>query len=148
MRNGDAGVFSLRRVRFPENFQSQIYPDDKLLDFVISFSRATTTGANTVSDFAIISATLINAYTIMDSQIINIKAAFVNFYGSPIEYNKGSRIPMFLRIGGSVLSSEHMGATMISIFFDESINANNFYENVVDYENKENFQIGCSATEC
>jgi hypothetical protein len=53
MATGEQGVISLRYTKFPNNFMSQIYADDQLLDFVVSFSRsennalAFTTGNNT-----------------------------------------------------------------------------------------------------
>lgn len=34
---GKAGVISMRNVAFDSGFRPSIYPDDKLIDFVISF---------------------------------------------------------------------------------------------------------------
>jgi len=41
----------------------------------------------------------------------NIKAAFVNYYGHNADINDGMRIPLMIRIAGSVDKEEHLGAT-------------------------------------
>ena len=50
---------------------------------------------------------LINAYTLVGANMQNIKAAYVNYYDNSGNnaYNKGTRIPMMLRIAGGILPS-------------------------------------------
>jgi hypothetical protein len=65
-----------------------------LLDFVIMFYQGST----------LVSTCLINAYTVVGSKMVNIKASYVNYFDySASSYNKGTRIPMMLRIGGGIL---------------------------------------------
>lgn len=107
--NTYGGMVSMRRVTFPTGYHSQLYADDNLLDFVVSFYH----NSNMVS------ATLINAYTIKATRMANIKYSYVNYYdnGASI-YNKGVRVPMMARIGGGVLPTESLGATVVAVFFD------------------------------
>lgn len=87
---------SMRKVTFPANYYTSLYADSNLLDFVITFRN----------DGAIVSTALINAYTVVGTKLKNIKASFVNYYDySATRYNKGTRIPMMIRIGGGVLPS-------------------------------------------
>lgn len=87
------GVISMRRVTFPTSYQSPLYADSNLLDFVIAFYH----GPNMVS------TGLINAYTIKATKMANIKYSYVNYYDNSVIYNKGVRIPMLARIAGGVL---------------------------------------------
>ena len=40
MTDSSGGIISLRNVKFPESYSGTIYPDEMLLDFVVSFSEA------------------------------------------------------------------------------------------------------------
>jgi len=42
----------------------------------------------------------------------NVKVSYVNFYGHATTYNTGERVPLMLRIGGSILASEYNGASV------------------------------------
>lgn len=54
----------------------------------------------------LVSTGLINAFTIVGSRLQNLKASYVNYYYfTTSNYNKGTRIPTMLRIGGGVLPS-------------------------------------------
>ncbi len=89
-----SSVMSMRKVTFPANYYSSLYADVNLLDFIIVFYQ----GGSKVS------MGLINAYTIVGSTLTNVKASYVNYWDYTItQYNKGSRIPMMLRIGGGIL---------------------------------------------
>ncbi len=94
--NYGSSVMSMRKVTFPNNYYSSLYADSNLLDFVITFRN----------NGNIITTGLINAYTIVGTTLKNIKASYVNYYDfSATNYNKGTRIPMMIRIGGGVLPS-------------------------------------------
>ncbi|KAL4471698.1 hypothetical protein ABPG74_008591 [Tetrahymena malaccensis] len=143
--SGFSGVFSMRRVQFKSGFQSQIQPDDQLLDFVIAFQRGLITGSNQVQ-YSLVTAQLINAYTISYNQLQNAKISFVNFSDKTL--NPGHKIPTFLRIGGSIMPSEDLQATAIAVFFDQSIEVNWFYDEQGMFGRQTNKQVGCSAGEC
>ena len=128
------GVVSMRRVTFPSGYHSPLYADSKLLDFVVAFFQ------NSV----LVSSTLINAYTIKAAKLTNVKYSYVNFYdnGGSI-WNKGVRIPMLARIGGGVLPTESLGATVVALFFDENMDATTFFTSSTS-----NYSIGCSTGQC
>lgn len=110
--NLGSSVMSMRKVTFPSNYYTSLYADNNLLDFVITFRN----------NGAIVSTGLINAYTVVGTTLKNIKASYVNYYDySASKYNKGTRIPMMLRIGGGVLPSESRNATVIGVFFDDNV---------------------------
>lgn len=88
-----AGVISMRRVTFPNNYHSPLYADTNTLDFVITFINGGTP----------VSRTLINGYTVESTNLVNIKASYVNYYDDSVISNKGVRIPMMIRIGGATL---------------------------------------------
>jgi hypothetical protein len=126
---------SMREVTFPSNYYTSLYADQNLLDFVIVFRN----------NGGIVSIGLINAYTVVGSKMQNIKASYVNYYdlGSNSNYNKGTRIPMMLRIAGGVLPSESRGATIIGVFFDDNVEAKSFYTTTGS-----SYAIGCSTSNC
>ena len=80
-----------------------------------------------------------------NSHLSNLKASFVNFYGSSSLSNDGGRIPTMLRIGGTVKSEEFKGANRILLFFDSAIDSSSFYN---ERENTENYEVGCSQASC
>ena len=89
---------SMREVTFPSGYHTSMYADPTLLDFLFIFYQGTN----------IASYCLINGFTLTGAKMQNIKAAYVNYYDSSYNaqtYNKGSRIPMLLRLGGGVLPS-------------------------------------------
>lgn len=111
---GDLGssVMAMRKVTFPSKYYGSLYADSNLLDFVITFKN----------NGNIVSTGLINAYSVVGATLKNIKASFVNYYDySATKYNKGTRIPMMIRIAGGILPSESRNATVIGIFFDDNI---------------------------
>lgn len=128
------GVVSMRRVTFPSGYHSPLYADSNLLDFVVAFFQ----------NGALVSSTLINAYTIKAAKLTNIKYSYVNFYdnGGSI-WNKGVRIPMLARVGGGVLPTESLGATVVAVFFDENMDATTFLTSSTS-----NYSIGCSTGTC
>jgi hypothetical protein len=129
-----SSVMAMRRVTFPSNFYTSLYADENLLDFVLVFRN----------NGGIVSTGLINSYTIVGTTLQNIKAAFVNYYDfSASNYNKGTRIPMMIRIAGGVLPSESRNATVIGVFFDDNVEARTFYTSI-----DSSYQIGCSTGNC
>ena len=71
----------MRRVTFPSTqFHSSMYADSNLLDFLVVFLQGT----------GFVSASLINAYTMVGTKMQNIKASYVNYFDSnSANYNKG-----------------------------------------------------------
>jgi len=129
-----SSVMSMRKVTYPSNYYTSLYADSNLLDFVITFRN----------NGGIVSTGLINAYTVVGTTMKNIKASYVNYYDlSSSNYNKGTRIPMMLRIGGGVLPSESRNASVIGVFFDDNIEARTFYTTI-----DKSYQIGCSTGVC
>lgn len=95
-QNIGSSVMSMRKVTFPTGYHSSLYADENLLDFVISFRN----------NGNVVSTGLINAYTIAGTTMKNIKASYVNYYDyTASNYNKGTRVPTMIRIGGGVLRS-------------------------------------------
>jgi hypothetical protein len=91
-----SSVMAMRKVTFPSDYYTSLYVDENLLDFVLIFRN----------NGGIKSTALINSYTVVGTKLQNIKASFVNYYDfSASNYNKGTRIPMMIRIGGGVLPS-------------------------------------------
>lgn len=115
---GGSGAFSMRYVNFlssssssssfsqqSASFHSQIQPDQRLLDFVVAFSQAKVLQKGVLSTFSVFSAQLINAYTLVNAKLPNVKVSYVNFFmqnGGALETNNGVKIPTMLRIGGSI----------------------------------------------
>lgn len=134
LTNTGTSLMAMRQVVFPTGYQTPIYADSNLLDFLFIFSHSTT----------VVSYCLINGYTLTGSDMQNIKAAYVNYFDNTAgAYNKGSRIPMMLRIGGGVLPAESIGATAIGIFFDDYVDATTFYTN-----KDSSWAVGCSTGSC
>ena len=73
------------------------------------------------------SVCLINGYTISGKKMDNIKASYVNYYHDGSDYNKGIKIPMMIRIGGGVLPTESLDATVMGVYFDDNVEADTFY---------------------
>jgi hypothetical protein len=126
---------AMRQVTFPANYHSPIYADSNLLDFLLFFYHGS----------QVISYSLINGYTLSGKKLQNIKASYVNYYDNSANsnYNKGKIIPMMLRIGGGILSSESLDSTVIGVFFDDFIDSSTFYSDVGN-----SYKIGCSTNNC
>lgn len=95
--NSNAGVMAMRKVTFPSSsFHSSLYADSNLMDFLVVFLQGT----------GFVSASLINAYTMVGAKMQNIKASYVNYFDyDSTNYNKGERVPTMIRISGGVLPS-------------------------------------------
>ncbi|KRW99768.1 hypothetical protein PPERSA_07845 [Pseudocohnilembus persalinus] len=135
------GIIALRQVKILQNFQSQMYADDRVLDFVITFKY----GNFMTQTFS--SATLINAYTLNEEPFKHIKVSYINYYsradGSSLT---GEYIPIILRIGGSLMDYEYNYASKLQLFFDDSMDISDFYE---DKDNQNtNKEVGCSTEQC
>lgn len=109
--NLGSSTMAMRQVTFPTGYYSSVYADNNLLDFIVFFTQAG----------GIVTASLINGYTVVGARLQNVKAAYVNYYDDGFNYNKGVRIPMMLRIAGGILPTESRGATVIGVFFDDNI---------------------------
>ena len=125
---------AMRQVTLPSGYHTPIYADGNLLDFLFIFSQGAT----------VMSYCLINGYTVTGARMQNIKAAYVNYFDNTAgAYNKGSRIPMMVRIAGGVLPAESMSATAIGIFFDDNVDASTFYTSTGN-----SWAVGCSTGSC
>ncbi|EGR27475.1 hypothetical protein IMG5_195570 [Ichthyophthirius multifiliis] len=138
-----SAVVSLRHVSFPQGFHSQLYPDQDLLDFVVSFEEAEYISGQL--EYKIVTAQLINAYTIQGYYLNNIKVSYVNFYGGSAMTNNGMFIPTMIRIGGTILNQEFLNSNKILVFLDSLINAESFLENASQTQDR---SIGCSFGTC
>ena len=91
---------------------------------------------------SIVSASLINAYTVEADQLDKMKVSYVNFYSEANSANDGAIVPVLMRVGGFIKSAE-MGGLLnldkIAVFFDL---AAEFYF----FENADiaNFNYACS----
>lgn len=133
-----SSIMAMRQVVFPAGYHTPIYVDNNLLDFLLIFSQGG----------SVISYCLINGYTVTGARMQNIKAAYVNYFdsssaGALYPYNKGSRIPMMVRIAGGVLPSESLSATVIGVYFDDAVDASTFYTT-----RNSAWDLGCSTGTC
>lgn len=103
MITGSAGVFSIRNVTFPKNYHSPVEAGPNNLDFVIAFYQNGT----------FVSCTLINAYTINQTRLQNVRADLINYYYDNTTSNIGNRIPTLLKISG-YLTLQEAGTNIIS----------------------------------
>jgi hypothetical protein len=134
LTNTGSAVMAMRQITLPTGYHSPIYADSNLLDFLFVFSKG-----GQVTSYC-----LINGYTVTGALMSNIKAAYVNYFDYTTgAYNKGSRIPMMVRIGGGILPSESHSATAIGIFFDDNVDASTFYTST-----GKSWAIGCSTSTC
>jgi hypothetical protein len=109
----------------------------------LTFSEFAVTAANTLGTKAIVSQSLLHAYTLVDKRLSNIKVSYVNYYQSTAAVNEGTQIPTLLRLGGTVSSFEYLTADKIKIFFDYSMDSTDFLD---DPSNSKS--IGCSQAKC
>ena len=136
LTNTGTSLMAMRQITLPSGYHSPIYADGNLLDFLFIFTHGPSTN--------IVSYCLINGYTVTGATMQNIKAAYVNYFDNTAgAYNKGSRIPMMVRIAGGVLPSESLSATAIGIFFDDNVDASTFYTNTGS-----SWAVGCSTASC
>jgi hypothetical protein len=135
LTNKGSSIMAMRQVIFPDGYHTPIYVDNNLLDFLFIFSQGG----------SVISYCLINGYTVTGAKMQNIKAAYVNYFDNSASsaYNKGSRIPMMVRIAGGVLPSESRSATVIGVYFDDNVDATTFYTT-----RNSDWAVGCSTGTC
>jgi hypothetical protein len=88
--SGYSGVFSIRNVVFRQGYQSTYLANEQTLDFIIAFYNGGT----------LVSASLINAYTIKQARLSNLSVKFYNTYLSSSSTNDGARIPNLLSLSG------------------------------------------------
>jgi hypothetical protein len=89
-------VFSIRNVLFSAGYQSSYLADEKTLDFMIAFYHGG----------ALVSASLVNAYTIRQARLSFISLNFYNTYLSSTAANDGARVPTLLSLSGNLSISE------------------------------------------
>lgn len=135
LTNKGSSIMAMRQVVFPAGYHTPIYVDNNLLDFLLIFSQGG----------SVISYCLINGYTVTGAKMQNIKAAYVNYFDNSgtLAYNKGSRIPMMIRIAGGVLPSESLSATVIGVYFDDNVDATTFFTT-----KNSAWAVGCSTGTC
>lgn len=92
MLTGEAGIAAMRNVNFIPGYQSPVQANDKNLDFIVCFYHAGT----------LVSASLINAYTIKPQSLQSTTISLINTYHDGTLYNKGDRIPTMMKISGKL----------------------------------------------
>ena len=90
MGTGSAGVLSIRNVTFIDSYQSSIEAGPNNFDFVIAFYQANT----------LVSASIINAYTLNKTRLQSIRADLINYYHDNTLTNIGNRLPTLLKLSG------------------------------------------------
>lgn len=80
-------------------YQSPYLANDMVFDFIIAFYEGTN----------LISASLINAFTVKNSRPQLLTLSFVNKYVSLAKINDGSRIPTLLSLDGHLTLKEING---------------------------------------
>jgi hypothetical protein len=82
----------MRNVNFKPGYQSPVQANDRNLDFIVCFYHAGT----------LVSASLINAYTIKPQSLQSTTISLINTYHDGTLYNKGDRIPTMMKISGKL----------------------------------------------
>ena len=118
MTQGNGGFFSIRNVTFPDGYFSPTLANEYGLDFVVAFYH------NNV----LVSASLINAYTISGSRLSFMGAKFVNKYNDGSKINDGNRIPTLLNLYGHLSLTEFptQGVSSFEIFLPPTISIDTF----------------------
>jgi hypothetical protein len=78
-QQGEGGVFSLRGVTFKQGYQSDISAGEMVLDFVVGFYQGG----------QLVSASLLNAYTLKNSRLSTLTLSFSNVYLPGNDTNTG-----------------------------------------------------------
>ena len=134
MTTGTAGVLSLRNVTFTNSYQSPIEAGPNNFDFVLTFYQAG----------VLVSASLINAYTMNKTRLSYVRGDLVNYYNDNVVTNIGNRLPTMLKISG-YLSLTELGRkpiTAMRVHIPNVLSINNFIET-------NNFnRLGCSTQNC
>ena len=113
---------------------SPIEANSENLDFIIAFYQSGT----------MISASIINGYTINQTRLAIIDATIVNNYNDNGTVIQGNKIPSLLKISGS-FTLEEVGSNIISsigVHLPPSISLHNFVES-----SNSNI-MGCSTADC
>lgn len=130
--DADGGVISIRNVTILKNYHSPVQANKYNFDFIFAFYQ----------DQTLVSASLINAYTINSTRLSNISATIINSYhDSSASFNPGDRIPTLIKLHGH-LSLKEAGNTYINslrVYLPSSITAANFLSEG---------SLGCSTNEC
>lgn len=118
--SGSSGVFSIRNVNFISGYQSNYLADEKALDFIIAFYQAG----------VLVSASLINAYTVKQARLAYLSPTFYNVYLSSSKSNDGSRIPTLFSLQGHLSISEINGTNYdeFALFLPQEVGANKYVE--------------------
>ena len=95
-------------------------------------------------DDTLVSASLINGYTLNKTRLASVRADVINLYNDNSLNNEGDRIPTLLKIDGH-LTLEEAGQTKINslkVYLPSTLSISNFIE--TDNLNS----IGCSTWDC
>jgi len=77
-------------VTFQDGYQSSVETNDMVLDFIIAFYHGGT----------LVSASLLNAYTIKSTRLGQLGPQIYNNYLSSTKNNDGNRLPTLLSVRG------------------------------------------------
>lgn len=80
-------------------YQSNYLADEKVLDFIVAFYQAG----------VLVTASLINAYTVKQMRLAYLSSNFYNSYLSSSKTNDGSRVPTLFSMQGHLSISEING---------------------------------------
>jgi hypothetical protein len=117
---GYSGAFAIRNVTFIDNYYSPLVANHYGFDFILAFYH----GGQMVS------AALINAYTIEKARLQTLSAKIYNKYLSTSYYNQGERVPTLLALEGYISTSEskNMSVDEIIVYLPTQINVNKYVE--------------------
>lgn len=124
--SADGGVFSLRRVKFKQGYQSPVLANKNVLDFVIGFYQGG----------QLISASLINAYTLKSKRLEYLTLRYYNIYLSSTHWNLGERIPTLLSLSGHISLAEGFDYDGLKLFLPPHVTAKRYIE--------QDRRLGCS----
>ena len=128
MGDGDAGVLSIRNVTFLKDYHSPIEANEYNFDFIFAFYQ----------DDTLVTASLINGYTVNQTRLSLMKATVVNKYlDDTPHFNAGDRIPTLLSLSGHFTLNEASTVNSIAVYFPTSLTSSFFKE--------EENRIGCST---
>jgi len=101
-----------------------------VLDFIVAFYQAGT----------LVSASLLNAYTLKSSRLSLLSTQFHNVYLSPTQFNTGSRVPTLLGLNGAMSVGELAGYNFdkLMLFLPNEVSVNSFLEG--------GGRVGCSKS--
>ncbi len=113
---GQSGVFSIRGVTFKEGYQSPVEASSEVLDFIVAFYHGG----------QLVSASLLNAYTMKSSRLRYVSQNYLNVYLSPPKWNEGDRVPTLLSLSGHLAITEGSRYDKFKVFLPVGLSVNKY----------------------